>query len=318
MRNTKFYCFYSLRTGHHKEYYKVLSELVSTEGITSNRKKLKILFSKSSVIFLDIDNYDILYFPLIIFRRLFASKSFAISVRGEDLLKKNEYSKRKKIIGYCKRIVFYCLKNYSNTNLISIRMDERFALNKYYNYFIYDLQLWDLKILKTKAKRPSELGNLNLAEYILIPGRFNHQKSPSELIEYSKKNLTKFIVAGVVENQYLKDLKKLEKVFLINRYCTEEELFYLIKESKAIYCFYPSYVDRPSGFVGRALQLNKSLVIRSGGYLDKSYGSLENVFSIDHLNKITDLNLNNPCEPPLEQMREWDDSETLKDILSVR
>ena len=88
-----------------------------------------------------------------------------------------------------------------------------------------------------------------------------------------------------------------------------------MKRVKAVYCFYPSNFDRPSGFFGRALQLNKAVIIKLNGYLDRKHGSQKNVFPIEKIEDIKSLILTKISTLPVNYNRQWDNSQTLKEIL---
>ena len=78
-----------------------------------------------------------------------------------------------------------------------------------------------------------------------------------EFIRNSKKYY--FIVIGKCD--FLKGLELQKNFVCIERYISEEELLYVMNFVDIIYCYYNN--NKPSGFMGRAMQLNKYVIVKS-------------------------------------------------------
>ncbi len=286
-------CLGANRTCHHYDYFLLLKSLLKETDICvkytkDSFTKFKLLFSKDSVVFLDIDKYDLLFLPIILVRSLTTKKNFAISVRTERLLSYQVKSFYDLIVLIIKRTFFFILKNFTNTILITTHNDQRgrLLLDSYVNAFIYDIQYWDIPYMNIDRIKPNKsvLNNIDFENVILIPGRFNEQKSKREFLDAleTNKDLT-FLIAGKVDSDVLPKLKSYKNILIINEYLSNEELFFLIEKSNYVYCYYPLNFDRPSGFFGRAIQHNRKTIVREKSYLSREFNDFENVISINSL-----------------------------------
>jgi hypothetical protein len=323
MSNTV-YCFSANRICHHDEYANLVSKIRKSVNVKSSFKKILILLSNKPIIFFDIDKVDLYFYPLMALRSLWKANSIAISVRTEYLCNRKSFSdflfqrgRMVALIALIKRFLFYLIKKTTRTKVYSIHKDTPNTpfFSKYVSDFIYDPQLWDLNILKSEEIIPYELENknINIADYILFAGSFDEKRSKSEFIKYLKicKDL-KFIIAGIIEQKDQIELSKFENVFIINRFTTNEELAYLMSNCQVIYCFYSN--DRPSGFFGRALQLNKRIIVRKNSFLENNFSPYKNLYPISDLKMLNKntlfLNLN------FENLTKYDDSSKFIKIIN--
>tara|TARA_X000000950_G_scaffold183181_1_gene221937 strand:- start:7948 stop:8667 length:720 start_codon:yes stop_codon:yes gene_type:complete len=209
-------------------------------------------------------------------------------VRTERLLSYQVKSFYDLIVLIIKRTFFFILKNFTNTILITTHNDQRgrLLLDSYVNAFIYDIQYWDIPYMNIDRIKPNKsvLNNIDFENVILIPGRFNEQKSKREFLDAleTNKDLT-FLIAGKVDSDVLPKLKSYKNILIINEYLSNEELFFLIEKSNYVYCYYPLNFDRPSGFFGRAIQHNRKTIVREKSYLSREFNDFENVISINSL-----------------------------------
>ena len=123
----KIYCFSAERICHHDDYFHIIDSVISSVNIKNKKTKFQLLLSKNPIVFLDIDGADLIYFFLIILRKLWGGKGLAISVRTEYLLEKRslvEFIFRRKRLIFIKSLVkkclFFIIKNYSSTSILSI------------------------------------------------------------------------------------------------------------------------------------------------------------------------------------------------------
>ncbi|TNE53546.1 MAG: hypothetical protein EP338_11005 [Bacteroidetes bacterium] len=317
------YCFSANRVCHHDDYYRLVNKIRKAENIKSFGQKLKILFSKKSIVFMDIDSRDLMLAPFMILRSLWGAKAIALSVRTEYLCNHRTFvtffTKRGKVVyvkGLFKRILFWSVKNLSSTRVYSIHKntEEQAFMSKFVYGFIYDIQLWDLALLNFEEEIPEELKEapFGIENAVLFAGEFDEKRSRTEFLNYIRKHHEyNFLMSGLMQQGDYDELMQMENVHSIRRYVTNNELFYLMKNSKIIYCFYTN--ERPSGFFGRALQLNKHIIVRDNTYLSRYFKHYSKLIPVEKLEDLTleGLDFNdgtNAAEP-------YDDSEEFKAIL---
>ena len=290
-------CFSANRICHHDDYYLLISKIAPSVNVKSYKAKLKYLFSSNPIMFLDIDSRDLLFLPIIIIRTLWTSGNFSMSVRTEYLVDAGSFVNFIKNItnsifikSKIKRLIFLFIKYCSNTKIISIHRGHKYEkkMHRYVSDFIYDPQLWDLKLLNFSQIIPDEV-KVDLfksnKKKVLVAGSFNEQRSRKELIEYLETNTDFiFIIAGKIDIEDYKHLKLFKNCILINRYNSNEELFYLLNNCDIVYCFYTN--NRPSGFFGRALQLNKNIIVRKNSFLHKTFLDYNRLVPVSNLNDI--------------------------------
>ena len=292
-------CFSADRTCHHDDYCLLISKFLPITNVKSLSKKIWWLLSNRTIFFLDIDSYDLLFAPLIILRSLWGGKGFGVSVRTEYLIQPLTF------IGFIRNIatskyphlrikqfLFYLIKNFSHTSIISIHKNhpDEDSMTKYVDAFVYDPQLWDLSLLKFQPTKPTEIPSDffdNDMPKVLIPGRLNEQRSRDELMHFllNKKEREQepyiYLIAGTMAREDEDRLRNLSYCVLINRFVSNEELHYLMSSCNFVYCFYTN--DRPSGFFGRSIQLNKWVLTRKNGYLHNNYSAYNKQLAVDVL-----------------------------------
>lgn len=318
-------CFSANRTCHHDDYFSLINNIQSSKNIKKFLKKISILFTNKSIVYFDIDGLDLFFTPLIILRSIWGAKGLGISVRTEYLLESRNFHdlifKRNRLIflkSVTKKILFFCVNNFSKTKIISIHKNQKnnLKLKQYINDFIYDPQLWDLELLNIKSIKPIELETFNFDDkkIILVAGRLNEQRSKQELFNFlEKQSKFNFVLAGeMLLNDFIK-LKHIPNCFLINRFVTNEELIYLMTNSNLVYCFYTN--DRPSGFFGRGIQLGKPVIVRKFSYLDSMFNEYKKQISINHLDELINLNVNE-IENQINEINHYNDINKLKSFIT--
>lgn len=301
MKVNRIYCFSANRICHHDDYYLLVNKIRTSFNVKKRGEKLRILLGKAPILFFDIDSSDLIYFPIILIRGLWGGNGLAISVRTEYLLEKRTIIQflfnRNRLIfvkSLVKRMIFFLLKKYSSTTILSIHKnhEQRKRMEPFVNDFIQDPQLWDLEFLKLKSIKPIELDGYESAKsgpVILIAGRFDEQRSKSELLQFLSKNPNfNFIIAGIIESNDNQILNRYSNCFILNRFLSNEELIYLYEYCAIIYCYYTN--DRPSGFFGRALQYNKPIIVRKNKFLHQAYNDYEKLIPVDSLIDLSSFN----------------------------
>ncbi|MBI2259912.1 MAG: hypothetical protein HYU67_13565 [Flavobacteriia bacterium] len=234
-------------------------------------------------------------------RSIWGAKAIAISVRTEYLyLDKNYEKESDKSFKYkqkLKQIIFLLIKHFSLTKVYSIHKNTKYdkLVLHYTHGNFYDIQLWDLKYLNFKESMPKELINLklDLDNYVLLAGKLDERRSKSEFIKFIKNNSDiKFIIAGIIDDNDINILKDKPNLILINRFISNEELFFLMKYCKSIYSYYSNY--RPSGFFGRSVQLNRQIIVKNNSFLSENFKEYKKLISISNL---SELNADLLCMP---------------------
>lgn len=325
MPQNKIYCFSAGRICHHDDYFLVIDSIRSAVNLKDQKAKLKVLFSKSPIVFLDIDGDDLIYTIIILLRRLWGGRGLGISVRTEYLLEKRTFTeflfnRRRHIFvkAVVKRFLFLAIKKLSSTSIVSIHKNhqKRKGMEPFVSDFINDPQLWDLGILNVASNIPDEFNNFKFIEerkLVLVAGRLNEQRSKKDLLDYifhSEK--FNFLICGNIEDDDFKDLESATNCLVINRYISNEELFFLYNKCDVFYCFYSN--DRPSGFFGRAVQMRKPIIVRKGQFLHSVFSSYEGLIPVKKLTDLDEFEIEID-QPVIELIKDFDDREKFTKIL---
>lgn len=298
-KGKKIVCFSANRTCHHDDYFLLFSKFIGLNNVKSSFPKLKILFSRDKIIFLDIDYADLIFFPIILLRGIWGGKGIAISVRTEYFYEHKSIKKCffksstiKFFKSFIKKSLFFFIKNFSTTTIVSIHKNTPYQkdIEKFVNAFMFDPQLWDLPYLNIQSDMPRELSETffnQAGKLILVPGRFNEQRSRTELLNFlntGNYNNLNFLFAGEMSSSDFFHISNLPNCFVINRYVSNEELFYLMNNCDFIYSFYTN--NRPSGFFGRAIQLRKPIIVRENSFLHLQFFDYPNLISVFDLSEL--------------------------------
>ena len=273
----RFNVFIPNKKGHYSDYSLFLEQVLKGNEVVfckSFKQKFAAIFQiRSSIIFLDIDdNPDYLW---LMFRFFFSKLNFGVSVSAETLLQKKfslSYWNHAKKRALKKWIKYYVIRFFTVTrrfNLISIHKDTSYEndLKSIVSLLTYDFQYYDLKYLNYNIEKIDEFDTLSVENknnsVLIVNNTSTAKKNLDDLKEWieSEKNLF-FII--VCKAKFLEE-SKLENVYHIDKYVSNEELIYLIKNSAYIYCYYSN--NRPSGFMGRSMQLRKKVIVPANGYL---------------------------------------------------
>jgi len=311
-----FNIFIPIKKGHYRDYAEFLKSLLLPENsffCSSFVEKIKVIFSLNPVIFLDIDSKDILW---VLLRAPFCSNSFAVSVSGEKLLY-NHFSfkiwdskKLRTSKFFLRYKVLLFLKKIKRLKLISIHKGTKFEndISKIASLVTYDFQYYDLPYLSIKNQAPKELSDFPISDKQMVLIFNNTSAEKKNLPELRNWILNskdfKFIVVGNIE--FLGNYEA-SNVISIQRYVNNDELIYLMNFCDYIYCYYAN--ERPSGFMGRAMQLDKNVIVQENSYLASiKYGKSIKV------NELNDLVLRERGNKPFDTEK-FNLSTTLKAYL---
>ncbi|AUD04464.1 hypothetical protein [Spirosoma pollinicola] len=320
-----FNIFIPNKKGHYEDYSSFLNNLLKNhevKTVRSFKEKLTVLFRyNQNVIFLNIDHKD-MYWSLL--RSLFSKKNFGVSVSVESLINKNNIPSihYRNLLGLIKKKakynVFKLLKSSDRLKLISIHKmtDYEGKLKDITSFLTYDFQYYDLPYLNVGYQQPKELLNLYIEDpliksVLIFNNTSKAKKNLSELSDWIfTSNKYRFFIIG--DSSFLRnDIK--HNVVLINRYVSNEEMIYFMEKLDIIYCYYNN--DKPSGFMGRAMQLNKKVIVPLNSYLGSiPYTSSIRVTSLAQMDEIdwdniSDTNSNN------SKINQFDESELLREFL---
>ncbi|GAB2526995.1 hypothetical protein [Spirosoma aerophilum] len=322
-----FNIFIPNKKGHYEDYSKFLDNLLENHDVKivrSFNEKLKTIFRlNQNVIFLNIDHKDI-YWSLV--RSFFTKKNFGVSVSVDSLVnnKASSTSHYKNFVNLAKTNLKYQLfkglKSSNRLKLISIHKMTSYEdqLKEIISFLTYDFQYYDLPYLNISYSQPKELQNYNAdlanarkKSVLVFNNTSKAKKNLTDLaawIETSQKY--QFFIVG--DSSFLKGNQN-DNVVVINRYVSNEEMMYFMKKLDIIYCFYNN--DKPSGFMGRAMQLGKKVIVPTNSYLGSiPYINSIRVTSLCEMEKVEfslteDHNLNGA------KLGQFDDSDLLRQFL---
>lgn len=259
------------KKGHYAAYGEVIKALYHRNGLES-RCVLRLSgimegLKARRLVLVDGDSRHLTLVPLIIMRSLLGRLTVMLSVRTEDLLESRWKSK-------IKAILFRFLKALPGCHVVSIHKGKHeLLLDKYVSNFIYDIQLWDLPLLSGKEEMPVELAEKKYSDYCLVLGGLNYKRNVGDVIAFAKANPDIYIIVagGKSDADAVRDAECVSNLMVIDRYISDEEINWLYRNSKYVWAMYSKYINRPSGMLGRALQNNKFVLVREGGYLFKEF-----------------------------------------------
>ena len=289
------------RNGHHRDYlnYIVNYWSITEYNIANNYfDKLKSYKSSSLIVLLDIDKTDIFFALTIIFltkiRILNKKKIIAISVRATELIQKKsiyELIMKKGRIYFLKRyikgLIFNYIKKNDKIDIYGIFSDskDKKSLIKFCNYFIHDIQYYDLDILKPKFSKPKEIKVNQISDKLVVfLGSDPKRRNINDLINFFNQ---KFYFNNLVLIGNISSKKINPKWIHIKRRISNDELFWTIKNAGCVYCFYSN--NSPSGFFGRSMQFGTTVIVKKNSYLDLDF--YDNKIVISKIADLCDINL---------------------------
>lgn len=273
-------CIYISRTGGHREsYLQTLSEVTGfpAQIIPRSINALMTLTQKDRLLFATAED-DLVIFLAVSLSRAALNKKTVALVMGAGRCFETGHLKYN-----LKRWAFKALCRFSNIELISILpfyLDERFK--EVTSSWMYDPQFWDLAFLINEGKLPetpitTEMRAIAAGRRVLLYlGSLSTIKGFSFLNEIleAKPILAQnmlIVVAGRVPLEF-KEAKALlitRGVWFVDKFLSEGEVVSLKAACDTLWaCYDPSY-NSSSGIFGRALQLDKRVIVRRGSYLDQ-------------------------------------------------
>jgi hypothetical protein len=282
------------RVSHHSDYAKFIEKLYPNVIILDSYfEQVRFVFKRRSIIiFLDIDLTHSFFFPLMLVRDLLGLKSITISVSSEKL--KEKIGLRASKWTMIHRIAMYFLRNKANIKNVTIHNKNEEFYSKFYSDFIKDPQYWDLPYLAYGETYISGLKNYDKNKPIIsVLGTFNDKRYSKEVKQIIKSE--KFaeghfslLIAGKMTKKDEDELKNNPNIILFAKPFSNEELMYLYKISDFIVCCYRD-INRPSGFFGRALQLNKFVIVFENSYLSEYNYGYQKIIVVENIKHLLNI-----------------------------
>lgn len=263
--------------GHRSDYVDFFNNLLKSKGINANliRTPLKVLNIKDPTLFLMVEESFFQYFFISILRSVKGLKSCGLLFRGKEAA--NAKSLKLLLKKYLLKFLLN-FKNISTLSIIPFPIDNR--LQEICTDWIFDPQLWDIDVEETK-KVKSKLSQETLIaakgkKIIISLGVQNKDKGFDNFVrlltdnkQYKDEFL--FIAAGKLDKNLEKEADEFTNAggILINRFIDNDEMMSLYNIADIVYAVYDQKYDQASGILGRAIQLNKPVMIRENSVSNK-------------------------------------------------
>jgi len=145
--------------------------------------------------------------------------------------------------------------------------------------WIYDVQFWDREILwdanlisTAYDPIPAKRGRARLA----LPGNLSQRKGAHFMMDlflasHKIRECFQFLLFGEIHDLDARRVESFRRAggVLIDRRPSMDDLFGVYLNTDFIWSCYPAYFNHSSGVFGRALQLERPVVVRTGSYLDR-------------------------------------------------
>ncbi|MES2096939.1 MAG: hypothetical protein V4459_09270 [Pseudomonadota bacterium] len=263
--------------GHRSSYLRVLgSELglapyIRKPGLST----LRTLLAAQKLLFATMED-SLLFFAIVaLMRDVMQRSTTAIFMNPRTFFEPGGWRTR------LKRLLARFLNGRRRITMISIlphAIDPRYM--QVSRAWIYDPELWDLGDVFAPASLPpatldAALEIVGIAPYLLLTGRISGYKGFGFFIEGMRQaeargSTLKFVAAGPIDSECLAAAEAFRQAggILIARFLTDDEFFALQRGAACLWaCYRPDY-NSSSGIFGRALQLDKRVIVNRGTYLD--------------------------------------------------
>lgn len=261
--------------GHRAEYERLFVDIFSRSGIECTVASLSLnnIFSTGVLFSSMLEEHPLRLLLTALFRAVFGLKTVSISFRSVQALE----SKSLRLA--IKRWLLRLSKRFSCISILSlIPFDTDDELASICRYYIYDPQLWDLLYYRDAPdlQLMAEIVSISGGRKILCAiGRQDIEKGFDAFSQLWINNpvIRKswlFVSGGAVDDSVapLTCALQDEGAYIINRRISNAEIMALYNASDAIWCCYHPAYDQASGIFGRAFQLNKLPIVRSGSFLE--------------------------------------------------
>lgn len=261
--------------GHRSEYERLFAEIFKQSGIhcTVGKWSFDKIFSRSVLFSSMLEEHPLRLILTALVRSIFGLRTISITFRPVQALA----SKSARLT--IKRILLRLSRKCSSISILSlIPYDDDSDLAAICRYYIYDPQLWDLLYYRDDPDRQlmADIARVSGGRKILCAiGRQDTEKGFDVFsrlwIENPEMRKSWLFVSGGAVDENLSPLAstlQAHGAYLINRRISNAEIIALYEVSDAVWCCYHAGYDQASGIFGRAFQLGKVPVVRSGSLLE--------------------------------------------------
>jgi len=269
--------------GHHDDYYRVFAELCRQFGysaqVTVNWRS--VMFSGDSLFFMMMEETPIGFVLTAPIRSLLGRKTSCLLFRpGESVHPKS-------LIHQVKRALLQSLRRLPGCNIITLLpFDLEPGFAAFANNWIYDPQLWDVKLLGYDAP-PSKamqefIGEIReragTRKVVVALGTQNQIKGFGFFCQLwnspkseALRQETLFVSLGKVAPTLTGLATEFAENggYLLDRMASNEELLALYQCTDYVWACYAPQYNQASGIYGRAVQFGVPTVVRSGSFLDR-------------------------------------------------
>jgi hypothetical protein len=288
--------FAASSSGHRRCYVDLLAQEMGGVGLIGwDRTTFRRLIGARRLIIATVEcrNPVKIKILLVAAARTFMRRStVALSVGASGVL--NENSNRLSAIGrwlYLKLLGLF--PRWKILSIIPHWVEPR--LRQLTEGWVYDLQFWDLK---GKGLSPNHPARKNLhyvqeiaagRDVLVAIGSQSARKGGALMMRLyiSQPELRSrylFMICGSLDSE----LRCLKREFedhggiCVDRYLTDDQIIACYEESDLIWACYAPDIDQSSGIFGRAIQLQRPMVVRQGSYLEPLMKDLGSGLSIPY------------------------------------
>lgn len=271
----KNFTFYSVNeSGHRLEYIEFTESLLGGTRISG----LDLLRTKKPLLFLMVEDSFFLYVIVALIRAMLGRRTAGLVFRAKECI---GCSSLKLKIKY---VAMYFLKFINSINSISIVPFFTYpAMENVCDGWIYDFQFWDREFLESRVDlkvtdvTSEELrAKANGRSIVCAVGKQDKNKGFDKfanlyLSSEDIRNKYLFVSGGKIDGVDLMIVDEFEKLggCIINKRISDSELVGLYQAADIVWACYSPFYDQSSGVLGRALQYNKTVVVRRGSIADK-------------------------------------------------
>jgi hypothetical protein len=299
----------TIENGHRRMYINAIQNQVGGNFLVAPptlKTLLRLIQNKNGVVFVTIEDSIRCYVLCAVIRALLLRPTVGLSLEV-----KQERVKLLSMRGLKEKLLQF-IKLFSSPSTLSvIPFSVHSEGKKICKNWIYDPAFWDLcgqkeakNIVDSLESRiKATLKNRNNKKIILYLGTIDNRKGFDLLVHLMGEaswlcQQYIFIAAGPEGHNLDKKMLTLFKTrdgLLINRRLTEEEVTSLQGNADIFWAWYPPYFDQSSGICGRAVQLEKQVIIRADSVAEKilrfmNYDKI--ISSSGRVNEISEMLMN--------------------------
>lgn len=258
---------------------RILNFFLCFSLLLKNKKK----FYKHDIHFLEFEPISLFFFLMINF---FLKKKIIFTIHSTSF-----YNKNNTILFFFQRIIFYFviyLLNFFETKIIVHKKEDKNRIQKIFKKKIF---IFEYPSKKSNYINKKFLSNKSL----LIIGQIRKDKDIEELVDRSIKEGFNITIAGQIyyNVNYWYELKRKNKIKLMNKYLTNKTIENLIKKNDFIFIPYGRNYSGSAGPLKDSLSYGQPVIcsnLMQFNDIIKKY-SVGFIFNRKNINKIKSLKL---------------------------